>query len=270
MILLLRLLFLGISLSAIVSYFTPLFHGKLFLHGKLETSRVSDACEDSLILRVLSRFGIMKQISKSWFIYFYIWGALWNLIFLARLVLAKDLSEPFICLGLFEFHLIRRIIECRFIQSYSANSKMLIGHFIVGILFYTALPLAIVLDTHESSNTDASALLPISMFVYASYNQFRCHVVLSRLREKKNSLYVLPMDSWFRETIAPHYGFEIMIYTALVTILHGRNLTLMCALVWVIINLALLSIETKRWYLKKWPDKSELIAKKFRLIAGLF
>ncbi|KAJ1985675.1 hypothetical protein H4R33_003852 [Dimargaris cristalligena] len=114
-----------------------------------------------------------------------------------------------ILLLLFQIHLMRRVMECYFMQRPS-NSQMHIGHYLLGLSFYIVTVPTLLLDTLRLTLWDASMpaltattspfppplpdsfgsqavrmlypLLAFFLYGVASYHQSRCHYILAQLR----------------------------------------------------------------------------------------
>ncbi|KAJ1971159.1 hypothetical protein H4R35_005433, partial [Dimargaris xerosporica] len=161
----------------------------------------------------------------------------------------------FIALGLFQLHLVRRVVECYWLQRPSAV-RMHVGHYALGLSFYLVTCLAWVVDgitiTQPGSTnpafSDRPALawlvltLGIAVYALASYHQHQSHAILANLRRPKlpcktkvpkastsmvkgqvttpegQAVYRIPYGGWFVWVECPHYLCEIMIYAALTAI----------------------------------------------------
>jgi 3-oxo-5-alpha-steroid 4-dehydrogenase 3 len=87
-------------------------------------------------------------------------------------------------------------------------------------------------------------------FLFAWVNQYRCHKHLAGLKK-----YSLPEGGMFRYYICPHYTCECLLYLsmAIATAPRGSwcNRTLLCAVVFVAVNLGATASGTRKWYAEK-------------------
>jgi 3-oxo-5-alpha-steroid 4-dehydrogenase 3 len=163
---------------------------------------------------------------------------------------------------------------------------MWIGHYAIGLAFYVVTNLAIWLEAFREDRPRArplsesqfllvgfwtpKTLVCTWFFFYASFKQNQYHRYLASLPK-----YTVPAESVFRTTIAPHYMAECGIYLSLVLLQapdeQGRsNWSLLCALVFVIVNLGVTADETKKWMMAKFPERRKEIEMRWRMIALLW
>ncbi|KAJ1651020.1 Steroid 5 alpha-reductase 3, partial [Dispira simplex] len=155
-----------------------------------------------------------------------------------------------VALALFQFHLIRRALECYIVQRPS-DSRMHVGHYLVGLSYYLVTCLALVWDTfgiwfipsadHEPafiklvflSNQSPVSLrstwylimagIALSAFIFTSFQQTSCHTILARLRAPPEgsppdkqavtkAVYRIPQGHWFEMVECPHYLAEVLLY----------------------------------------------------------
>lgn len=128
------------------------------------------------------------------------------------------------------------------------------------------------MDPKARSHTDdAQSLLKMAvalpLFLFAWINQYRCHKHLAGLKK-----YSLPESGMFRRYICPHYSCECLLYfsMAIATAPHGAwcNRTLLCALVFVTVNLGVTASGTRKWYADKFG--SGPVASKWNMIPFVF
>lgn len=105
-------------------------------------------------------------------------------------------------------------------------------------------------------------------FSYNSYRQYQVHKYLASLNS-----YQVPDHPIFLQTnlVCPHYGFEVNIYATL-AILTAKdvrvfNLTMVCAAVFVVINLGVTADGTKKWLIKRFPKERREIAQRRRMFS---
>ncbi|KAK3834198.1 MAG: hypothetical protein JOS17DRAFT_36050 [Linnemannia elongata] len=196
------------------------------------------------------------------------------------------------------FQVIRRWYESWFVERPSVAAKIHVTHYIVGITFYSAMAPSTWIDAYETwikqgaatgpvgSNTAASAvppqdsmlfglngqcLLGLMLFIWASWHQYNCHIILANLRPKlmkkedkpKSQDYKIPFGDWFQYMVAPHYSAEMLIYLSLYLMASSSPLTansstaptLFCAWGWVVVNLGIVARETDQWYRTRFGDR---------------
>lgn len=197
---------------------------------------------------------------------------------------------------------LRRFLECIYVTRIS-TSRMWIGHYAIGMAFYLVTNLAIWVDHFDfnpatetqkprlrSSDTEQPGILwtwktaiCTLLFFAASEQQNFYHKYLSSLEK-----YTLPKKHAFRYIIAPHYTVECAIYLILAVVdapvsfaepaqQHTStpistlvNWTLLCALVFVTVNLGVTAHGTKQWQREKFRDESYEITKRWKMIPFLY
>ncbi|KEF57955.1 uncharacterized protein A1O9_05877 [Exophiala aquamarina CBS 119918] len=177
----------------------------------------------------------------------------------------------------------RRLLECLCYHRKS-NSRMWVGHYLVGLAFYFFTNFAILLDgvdwshwdpTHPNNGKNVNSegllqrLLFGSFFALASYSQSLSHYYLFKLKK-----YTLPDNHGFKYFIAPHYTAECVLYASLAVIAappgNYVHWNLFCALVFVAVNLGVTADGTKQWMLTKFPDRRREIRLRRKLIPFLW
>jgi len=110
-------------------------------------------------------------------------------------------------------------------------------------------------------------VLGTSFFFVAWIWQNRCHVYLSNLKK-----YSLPDQGLFRFIVSPHYTCECALYLALSVVAapEGRsvNQTLLCAVMFVAVNLGATAAGTKQWYIEKFG--ADKVRGKWMMIPWLY
>ncbi|KAF9425800.1 Steroid 5 alpha-reductase 3 [Podila epigama] len=207
-----------------------------------------------------------------------------------------------VAMAAYQLHALRRWYETWNIERPSPTATINIGHYLIGITFYAAIAPALWIDAvekiyswnHVSVHTGVfqasgtltraesiQCLVGLTMFLWASWHQHRCHCILANLRAPAaaaasteattTSQYKVPFGDWFRYMVTPHYSAEMLIYFGLyimvtsTTIGDGSKVsatrapspTLLIACVWTVINLGVVSRETDAWYKARFgPDYS--------------
>jgi 3-oxo-5-alpha-steroid 4-dehydrogenase 3 len=224
-------------------------------------------------------------VPKHYFSHFYVIGLLFALICIVELISFDVCQQPLLLifllqhydtdqgthhlskstctfgLALLTLHLARRVYESFWIERPSKTATMHISHYLIGVGFYGAMVFGTWLEGLASfgrSNSQqqnqegthiTATILAITLFLYASYHQYNCHVILASLRkDKKEGGYTIPRGDWFEWIVAPHYFADILVYLSLNILYQFQNYILVCGLVWTIINLSIVANETQAWY----------------------
>ncbi|KAH9831491.1 3-oxo-5-alpha-steroid 4-dehydrogenase, partial [Teratosphaeria destructans] len=190
----------------------------------------------------------------------------------------------------------RRLWECLAVAPATAGSKsrMWVGHWLLGLAFYVGTSIAVwvegvpALRTHEFTVGDVALTAPdvktfvgTLLFILASGWQHDCHAYLASLKSERGRTatdtkdgdgYRLPDHPAFARLIAPHYTAECVIYLALAILGAPTgawvNGTLLCALIFVIVNLGVTAHGTKQWYERRFGN--EAVAGKWRMLPFIF
>jgi 3-oxo-5-alpha-steroid 4-dehydrogenase 3 len=157
----------------------------------------------------------------------------------------------------------RRLSET-YRYSTRSKSQMFVGHYILGLVFYITVNVAVWIEitsspwsisNHVSGRPDATYIrkLVVVPCFYAHAYQHMCHRYLFELRtQTEGPPYKLPSEHLFSILICPHYTCEVLIYACMSLLVAptGRyvNWTLACATVFVAINLGVTANGTKQWY----------------------
>ncbi|KIW79000.1 hypothetical protein Z517_08840 [Fonsecaea pedrosoi CBS 271.37] len=244
-------------------------------------------------------------VPHAWFTHFYVLSITCSLACLfifrhyAETIKNPNMDIPFCCSVLMLLQGCRRLIEC-LVLAQPSNSRMWIGHYVLGMVFYVVTNLAIWVehldvDFNQAQRTEAGrdqgtvlwtakTLIWTFLFFWASDRQNLYHRYLSDLKK-----YTLPEKHAFRWIVAPHYTAECLIYLSLsfldapfrevLSQHHGYsrkpaiasiNWTLFCALVFVAVNLGVTADGTKKWLRTKFPDRAWEVIKRWRMIPPVY
>ncbi|KAJ2082964.1 hypothetical protein H4R24_001158 [Coemansia sp. RSA 988] len=174
-------------------------------------------------------------------------------------------------LAMYNVHVFVRLKESVFDQP-ATSARMHVGQYAVGLLFYLATPFALVVDWCYCLEKNTVPLWMIiaglSLFLYASLHQSRCHQILYRLRRQSpqkpqprvngqlsSSSYALPYGDLFDHVLCPHYLCEILVYASIWIATGCHSITIMCVAIWTLINLAITARETQQWYCQTFGDR---------------
>lgn len=165
------------------------------------------------------------------------------------------------------FQGLRRLLECICITKSAPNARINVLHYVAGFTFYPLVTYNCLVGQLQSANDQRGSnaiftqhLSPQSCwltvaFVVFSVDQFCNHWHLSRLVK-----YSVPKYGLFKLVSCAHYLDEICIYLVIVTIsfangtLTAVDVNFAAALVFVVVNLCLSSLESKDFYTKKFDD----------------
>lgn len=167
----------------------------------------------------------------------------------------------------------RRFLESYFYTSQS-KSKMWLGHYILGLIFYLTINVAVWIEEHASSggiivlrlfpppkepHTFSWKLHVLPAVILGFHGlQHSYHAYLYRLRTE-NEGYQLPEFPVFQGLICPHYTCETVIYLLLSFLAASKreivNWTLFSATVFVAVNLGVTAVGTREWYLQKFGEE---------------
>ncbi|KAI5814720.1 hypothetical protein BZA77DRAFT_283236 [Pyronema omphalodes] len=178
----------------------------------------------------------------------------------------------------------RRLYEQ--LHSPPSNSRMWIGHYLVGLFFYTLLPLSLwtssiptisivprdsILSTllflqRLITAPSLRTLFTLPIFFLASGLQRDCHTYLAGLKK-----YSIPEHPFFSRILCPHYAAEIFIYMSLAVMggAGGRvaDGTLAMAAGFVAAILGVAARGNREWYKAKFGWQ-KMGAKRWGLVPG--
>ncbi|RMX72019.1 hypothetical protein D0869_15042 [Hortaea werneckii] len=166
----------------------------------------------------------------------------------SRMVYSMTLRQVFLAWGMVFVQGCRRFWECLALPQSPSKSQMWIGHWVLGIGFYTGLSVAVwvegapLLASHTFSLADFAVpppsfrtFLSLLLFILASGFQHDCHAYLCSLKSpastptskddndsssssssgKPKDSYKLPTHPAFTHLIVPHYTAECLLYLSL-------------------------------------------------------
>lgn len=181
-------------------------------------------------------------------------------------------------------HLFRRLYECLLIHKFRPESEMHVAGCVLGIGHYLALPLVF---TRRMTQQELS-FLSIICFLWNFWMQWEQnlhHKILADMRQGTSAankpVYGLPPNRrWFRYCLCPHYLAEILIYASWAVLLaqqedfpHYSNIDVLeggafyqsilrfgisqrhwFLLTWVSVNLTVSALNSRHWYVQKFPN----------------
>lgn len=172
--------------------------------------------------------------------------------------------------GLMLLQGVRRMLESNAYTS-TSKSKMWFAHWLLGLVFYLTINVAIWVEGPAGSPTSWASAVLVPAILTAHALQHSYHAYLYHLRTKYQG-YQLPTHSVFSNLLCPHYTCETAIYLLLsfVGAPTGRivNWTLACGTIFVAVNLGVTAIGTKEWYVEKFgKDK---VGPRKRMVPGIW
>lgn len=107
----------------------------------------------------------------------------------------------------------------------------------------------------------------LAFFFVAWIKQNECHRHLASLKK-----YTLPSEGMFKYVVCPHYACECAIYLAMSFMAAPSgdlfNKSVLCGLVFVVVNLGVTAHGTKQWYASKFG--AEKVQPKWKMIPFVF
>ncbi|KAI0115072.1 hypothetical protein F4814DRAFT_440095 [Daldinia grandis] len=252
------------------------------------------ACDGPLV-NIVSWATSVGKVPHSWFIHFYILSVscsiFWAVQFLSRGKILEfivtnqapretssmSINQVVIVWALMSLQGARRLYEYVAIVRPSP-SKMWIVHWLLGVAYYFCTSISIWIHGSRSIQSSENRTFSIEMpsfnmvfgfitFWAAWFMQYRCHSHLSRLKK-----YSLPVDGLFQYLVCPHYTCECVLYLSLALIAAPAgelyNRTLICAVLFVAVNLGVTANGTKKWYSEMFGH--ERVQRKWKMIPGIF
>ncbi|KAF2139615.1 uncharacterized protein K452DRAFT_289614 [Aplosporella prunicola CBS 121167] len=280
-ILALRLLFLATASIVLLVYAIPPFRTRFLAYGsRAPTGQSTPASRSNNVFARLLDHLATYRVPHAWFTHFYVLSVFCSLFWLCQYALGGSLLGSLaskatqtgtasmstgrlqVAWALMLVQGLRRLYES-IALSKPSTSKMWITHWLLGLLFYGGMSAAVWIEGSPALHvapgatsqlpSDVKTLLGIGLFGWASAKQHESHVHLASLRK-----YTLPTQSSFRHIVCPHYTFECLIYLALsfVAAPEGQwlNKTVLCALIFVAVNLGVTADGTKEWYAAKFGE----------------
>jgi 3-oxo-5-alpha-steroid 4-dehydrogenase 3 / polyprenol reductase len=303
-ILALKTFYLATAAAILFAYWILPLKGRFLAYGARSAEHQAGhlvASKDSLYayrphpLIILFDFLPTLQVPHSWFITFYctsvassmLWG--YQLLTLGplyqevarwtqRRAASMSHHQIILCWSLMVLQGTRRLWEC-LVLTKPSQSTMWVFHWLAGILFYIATGMSLWIEgipALESTNWKSNDILSVlslrtavflPVFLLASILQYQIHVHLASLKK-----YSLPSHPAFHKIVCPHYTAESILYLALTFLAapqgHLVNGTMLCATIFVVVNLGVTADISKTWASKKFGK--EKIDAKWRILPGLW
>ncbi|XP_058980730.1 polyprenol reductase isoform X2 [Musca domestica] len=173
----------------------------------------------------------------------------------------------------------RRFYETNFVQIFSKNNKISIGHYAVGYVHYFGTILTILANSegfvggsHPSglnfSQLSGIHYVTIALFLFSWWHQYQSNLILVNLRTDRKTgkviteKHLLPSGGFFDWISSPHMLFEVVLYVALLVGFMEKSLTWWLVVIWVTSNQIYNAMCTHTWYkqtFKNYPRKRKAI-----------
>ncbi|KAI0460697.1 hypothetical protein F5B21DRAFT_18578 [Xylaria acuta] len=261
--------------------------------GRKDTGRELDS-NAGLLFRLISCLTSVGRIPHSWFIHFYIlsvsctifWavqfvmkGSVLELIVkhqLAKCASSMTMTQVVLAWFLMGLQGARRLYEYLAVLRPSSSSMWII-HWLLGNGFYLCTSVSIWVEGSRAIECSGQSCPGIEfpplksviasfVFLIAWFMQYRCHRYLAGLKK-----YSLPDEGLFRYLVSPHYTCECLLYLSMAVLAapegHMYNRTLVCAWLFVSVNLGVTANGTKIWYGEKFGKK---VQGKWKMIPVVF
>jgi 3-oxo-5-alpha-steroid 4-dehydrogenase 3 len=164
---------------------------------------------------------------------------------------------------------VRRMLES-YAYTSTSESRMWFAHWILGLLFYITMNMAIWAEAPNEGVGKGNWVL-VPGVVMAQMLQHSYHAYLYRIRSE-NKGYQHPSHPLFPNLLCPHYTCEIVIYALLSLIAAPEgsmvNWTLVCGTIFVATNLGVTAVGTKEWYMEKFG--AEKVGPRKRMVPGIW
>lgn len=208
------------------------------------------------MLAQLLDYAAAIQVPHNWFTHFYLlsvvcslfWG--WKLRLWDASTVGRQQCTVW---ALMLLQGLRRMLESHRFTS-TSKSKMWFAHWVLGLLFYLTINVAVWVETPKQLYAWGSSWIFVPGVLSAHVLQHIYHAYFYDLRTQ-NKDYQLPEGIW-GNLLCPHYFWEVIIYLNLSFLASPAgsviNWTLACATVFVAINLGVTAVGTKQWYMDKF------------------
>ncbi|KAI4652103.1 hypothetical protein J4E93_002300 [Alternaria ventricosa] len=267
---LLRIFYLAASLLILVIQAVPALRSRFLAYGSRVTGvsgrKEPPVQQQSALTRTLD-YAASLQVPHNYFTHFYITSVLCSLFWAWRLHVWEAGRQQQIVWALLLLQGLRRMLES-YAYTSTSKSRMWFAHWILGLLFYITINMAIWVET---PNNAAGNWALVPGVVTAQMLQHSYHSYLYRLRTESNG-YQLPSHTVFPNLLCPHYTCEVVIYALLSLIAAPEgswvNWTLACATIFVATNLGVTAVGTKEWYVEKFGAAK--VGPRKRMVPGIW
>ncbi|KAH7402279.1 hypothetical protein DE146DRAFT_609906 [Phaeosphaeria sp. MPI-PUGE-AT-0046c] len=254
----LRASYLAASLLILVIQLTPALRRRFLAYGSRATPHPSTGAAEppvkqSAFHRLLDRAAAI-QVPHNYFTHFYITSVACSLFWACWLRVWEATPHMQLVWSLMLLQGVRRMFES-FAYTSTSTSSMWFAHWVLGLLFYLTINVAIWIEGLDSPPRLWATAVLVPAILTAHVLQHSYHAYLYRLRTE-NKGYQLPLHPVFSNLLCPHYTCEVVIYLLLSFLAAPQrrmvNWTLVCATIFVATNLGVTAAGTKEWYTHKF------------------
>ncbi|PVI02905.1 hypothetical protein DM02DRAFT_717087 [Periconia macrospinosa] len=259
-----RVFYLGASALILILECVPNLRRRFLVYGQRYTPAGNAAHQSKqktqpTVLDHALDYAASIQVPHNYFTHFYIVSVASSLFWGWHLQLWKAGGMLQMSWMLMLLQGTRRMLESQKYTS-SSQSKMWVGHWVLGWLYYLCMNVALWVESEPANKFNYlgwRAIVLVPAILTAHYLQHTYHAYLYKLRSQ-NTGYQLPSHPLFPNLICPHYSCEIAIYTLLSFLAAPKgslvNWTVVTADIFVIVNLAVTANATKNWYAEKFGE----------------
>lgn len=231
------------------------------------------------------------KVPKAWFLHMYLF-AIANVAYClyhqdtSLFITAPKVDMVLVYLALLGLHCCRRAYECVFVFNFG-HSKMHLASYTIGLVHYLFTPWTLM-TSQRQLELQALSIMDYSAFICYSVgmvSQHYFHRVLaspnkgdntetekektSKKSNKEGRVYIFPSGFGFNMVCCPHYTSEILIYVSF-CLMDPKNTAILCLLIWVMSNLAVVSDDTYKWYCTEFPEEVKKKSVWNRLVPFLY
>ncbi|MCB1159696.1 MAG: DUF1295 domain-containing protein [Leptospiraceae bacterium] len=153
------------------------------------------------------------------------------------------------------FHFLKRVLEAIFLHKYSGNMGLLslgLITYVYSAAAYTIAEPVNRLVKSEQINLTSALLLGGFIFIAGQIINLYHHIILAGLRKGDSKDYVVPQTGLFSYVVCPHYTGELLSWLGIAI---SSCFVEIYLIFWIMFSYLLArSINTKKWYVEKFPD----------------
>ncbi|KAM5192304.1 polyprenal reductase [Mantella aurantiaca] len=173
-----------------------------------------------------------------------------------------------LALSLIWLHSLRRLAECLYVSIYS-NGVIHVAQYCLGIGYYFLIGITLLdhakLEPRKDTFSDLALhiqwyhIIGMILYIWASFHQHKCHVILASLRKSKSGEvvtmnHVVPNGDWFEWVSCPHYFAELLIYISIAVLFGLGHTAWWLVVLFVLFNQSLAAILCHEFYHEKFDN----------------
>ncbi|XP_010708410.1 polyprenol reductase [Meleagris gallopavo] len=176
----------------------------------------------------------------------------------------SEVFSALLVLLLLWLHSFQRLAECLYTSVFS-NGVIHIVQYCFGLGYYIAVGSTVLcqVPTNVRNGKGLSVqifwfhIVGIVMYLWASFHQHRCLVILANLRKSKSGEVLslnhsIPFGDWFERVSCPHYFAELLIYISMAITFGFHNVTWWFVVMYVFFNQTLAAVLCHEFYQEKF------------------